>query len=122
MHRPAAMQQTPLTAVTLPRSVLADGKTLAAGTYDVRITKDVVSPAPGESEGAERWVVFMADGVVAGREIATTVADSDIGNVADGPRPGPNSSRVDVLKGDEFLRVWINRDGMNYLIHLPLAR
>ena len=26
-----------------------------------------------------------------------------------------------MLKGDEYLRVWINRGGVNYLIHLPPA-
>jgi hypothetical protein len=24
-----------------------------------------------------------------------------------------------MLKGDDYLRVWINRRGVNYLIHLP---
>jgi hypothetical protein len=26
-----------------------------------------------------------------------------------------------MLKGDEYLRVWINRGGVNYLIHMPPA-
>jgi len=26
------------------------------------------------------------------------------------------------LKGDEYLRVWINRGGVNYLVHLPVAK
>jgi hypothetical protein len=34
---------------------------------------------------------------------------------------GRRGSRVEMLKGGEFLRVWIARDGNNYLIHLPPA-
>jgi hypothetical protein len=29
---------------------------------------------------------------------------------------------VDVLKGDEYVRVWINRGSEHYIIHLPPAR
>jgi hypothetical protein len=28
---------------------------------------------------------------------------------------------VETLKGDDYLRVWINHSGNNYLIHLPPA-
>ena len=27
--------------------------------------------------------------------------------------------RVEMLKGNDYLRVWINRGGTNYIIHLP---
>jgi hypothetical protein len=44
-------------------------------------------------------------------------------------QPGPSGatqaragSRVEMLKGDEYLRVWINRGGVNYLIHMPPAK
>jgi hypothetical protein len=30
-------------------------------------------------------------------------------------------ARVETLKGDDYVRVWINRRGVNYLIHLPPA-
>ena len=116
----ALMQPPALATVTLPQSVLADGKILFAGSYDVRITNAVVTPARGETEGAERWIEFVADGVVVGREIATIVPDIEIANVAEGLPPKANTARVEMLKGGEFLRVWINRDGLNYLIHLPL--
>jgi hypothetical protein len=117
-----AMQQASLATIKLPQAVLADGKPLAAGTYDVVVTSEIVAPAPGETEGAERWVAFVTNGATAGREVATIVADAEIANVAEGPRPGPNTARVDVLKGGEFVRVWINRHGLNYLIHLSIAR
>ena len=41
-----------------------------------------------------------------------------------GPDAPPSSragSRVEMLKGNEYLRVWINRAGVNYLIHMPPA-
>ena len=36
--------------------------------------------------------------------------------------PPPGTARVQILKGHEYLRIWINRGGVQYLIHLPLAR
>ena len=30
-----------------------------------------------------------------------------------------NSSSVEMLKGGDFLRVWINKGGTNYLINMP---
>jgi len=29
---------------------------------------------------------------------------------------------VDMLKGNDYVRVWINHSGMNYLVHLPPAK
>jgi hypothetical protein len=116
----ALVQQPCLATVTLPWSVLADGKILFAGSYDVRITNAIVPRALGETEVAERWIEFVADGVVVGRDIATIVPDIEIANVAEGLPPKANTSRVELLTGGELLRVWINRDGLNYLIHLPL--
>jgi hypothetical protein len=94
--------------VRLPQAVLADGRPLAAGTYQVRRTSDQPTTAAGESRGAERWVEFVKDGKVAGREVATVVSAADIGPIAKGPQPTANASRVDVLKGGDYVRVWIN--------------
>jgi hypothetical protein len=33
-----------------------------------------------------------------------------------------NSARVELLKGEDYLRVWINRAGNHYLVHLPVAK
>ena len=64
---------------------------------------------------------FVQGGQVKGREVVTVVPDSDIAQVADGPRPRAGASRVEMLKGNDYLRVWINKGGTNYLIHLPPA-
>jgi hypothetical protein len=36
------------------------------------------------------------------------------------PRLPRNEVRVDHLKGGEYIRVWLNRQGVNYLIHMPM--
>jgi hypothetical protein len=33
--------------------------------------------------------------------------------------PAPNASKVQVLRGNEYVRVWFNKGGNYYLIHLP---
>ena len=43
---------------------------------------------------------------------------ADIGKVAKGKGPAPGATRVEKLRGDDYVRVWINRGGNHYLIHL----
>lgn len=109
-------------SVRLTQSVMADGRPLPAGTYQVRLTADQPVPTAGESPGAERWIEFVRSGTVAGREVATVVSANDIEQIAKGPRPKTNTSRVDVLKGGDYVRIWINRGGTHYIIHMPPAR
>jgi hypothetical protein len=111
-----------LGTITLTRKVLADGQPLAAGTYLVRLTDDEPKAVVGESAGSERWVEFVQGGKVKGREVASVVSDADIGQIAEGrDKPAKGGHRVSLLKGNDFVRVWINRAGYNYLIHLPPA-
>ena len=111
-----------LGTVRVPSSVKADGKPLSAGTYQVRLTAQAASPdAKGQTTGLERWVEFVQGGQVKGREIATIIPQSQIDKVQKDAAPSPNGSRVDLLKGGDFYRVWINRGGNHYLIHLPAA-
>jgi hypothetical protein len=108
-----------LGTVRVPRKVLADGKPLAAGTYRVRLTAiEATSPAPGATPSYERYVEFLQGKVVKGREVASIIADADIAKVAKGRKPGAGGTRVELLRDKEFLRVWINRGGNHYLIHL----
>ena len=105
--------------VSLPRTVMADGQTLGAGSYDVRLT---ARPAAPETAGAltvlERWVEFVQGGEVRGQEVVTIVPASEIGDVAKSAAPGSGSARVEMLRENEYLRVWINQGGTHYLIHL----
>ncbi len=113
---------TSLGTVTLNKKVMADGKPLAAGTYQVRLTSDEPKPAVGETPNAEKYVEFVRGGKVAGRELATIVSASDIGKIAKGPRPkGNNGARVDTLKGGDYVRVWLVKGGTNYIINMPPA-
>jgi hypothetical protein len=109
-----------LASVTLTRKVLADGQPLAAGTYQVRLSSDQVKPVVGESPEGERYVEFVRAGKVAGREVATVIPSNDMSTMKFG-RPAVNSSKVEMLKGGDYLRVWINSGGNNYLIHFSTA-
>ena len=111
---------TVIGSVTLTRRVLADGQPLAPGTYQVRLSTEQPKPVVGQSPEGERYVEFVRAGRVAGREIATVIPNSDRSTMKFG-RPPVNGSKVETLKGDEYLRVWINKGSNNYLIHLPPA-
>lgn len=119
---PAA--ETSLGSVRIPRAVMANGQPLPAGTYQVRLTAEAPQPVvPGIS--MERWAEFVQGGKVVGREVVSIVPASEMKDLQAGPeggRAGSGSSRVEMLKGDEFLRVWINRGGVNYLIHMPPSK
>jgi hypothetical protein len=108
--------------VRLPQAVLANGQPLAAGTYEIRITTDRPTPAVGQSPTGECWVEFVKGGAVAGRELASVVSGDDIGAIVKGPEPKPNAVRVDLLKGGEYLRVWMNGAGTHYIVNLSVQR
>jgi hypothetical protein len=112
---------TSLGTITLSKKVMADGQPLAAGTYQVRLTTDSPKPGLGQSPDAERYVEFLKAGKVAGREVATIVPSADIDAVAKGKKPAAGSSKVELLKGNDYVRVWINRGGTHYIINMPPA-
>jgi hypothetical protein len=111
-----------LGSVHLAKGVKADGKTLSAGTYQVRLTAQQATPdAKGETPALERWVEFLQKGQVKGREVVSIVPQSEIDKVQKDTPPHANSSKVEMLKGGDYVRVWINKGGNHYLIHLPPA-
>jgi len=110
-----------LGSVTINKKVLLDGKPLAPGTYQVRLTSESPKPAIGESPDAEKYVEFVRGGKVVGREVATVVSNADMGKMAKGPHPKGSGVRVDTLKGGDYVRVWIAKGGQNYLINLPAS-
>jgi len=110
-----------LGTVHLPKAVKADNKPLAAGTYQVRLTADQAKPeATGTTEKLERWVEFVKGGKVAGREVVTIVPQNEAKLVQKDSPPASGGSKVQMLKGGDYLRVWINKGGNYYLIHLPV--
>jgi hypothetical protein len=114
-----------LGTVTLPRTVMADGKTLARGRYTVRLTAQAAQPTvPGQLPDLNRWVEFVQGGQVRGREVVSIVPAAEVGDTQQGPdmsagSVSSNATRVQMLKGGEYLRVWISRGGHHYLLHLP---
>ena len=111
-----------LGTVRLDKGVKADGKPLSAGTYQVRLTAQPASPdAKGQTTGLERWVEFVQGGQVKGREVVSIVPQTSIDKVQKDTPPKANAAKVELLKGGDYYRVWINRGGNHYLIHLPVA-
>jgi hypothetical protein len=112
--------QMTLGTVHIPKAVKADGKSLAAGTYQVRLTPQSATPdAKGQASSLERWVEFVKGGKVAGREIVTIVPQSEIDKVQKDTPPHANASKVETLKGGDYVRLWINKGGNHYLVHFP---
>jgi hypothetical protein len=112
--------QIALGSVHIPKGVKADGKALASGTYQVRLTPQAASPdAKGASPSLERWVEFVKGGKVAGREVVTIIPQSEIDKVQKDTPPHANSSKVETLKGGDYVRLWINKGGNHYLVHFP---
>jgi hypothetical protein len=111
-----------LGTVRLPKSVTADGKPLPAGTYQVKLTSQEAGPAAvGITEKLERWVEFVQGGQVKGREVASIVPAAESKVVAKDAPPAANGVKVQALKGDDYVRVWINKAGNQYLVHLPVT-
>lgn len=113
-----------LGTVTIPRTVTADGKTLARGRYTVRLTAQSAQPTvAGQLPDLNRWVEFVQGGTVKGREVVSIVPADEVGQTMPGPdmpgHVGRTGSKVEMLKGGDYLRVWIARQGVHYLIHLP---
>jgi hypothetical protein len=108
-----------LASVRLPKGVKADGKDLPAGTYQVRLTADEAKPdAKGSSEVLERWVEFVQRGQVKGREVVSIVPAGETKLVQKDTPPPSGGSKIETLKGGDYMRLWINKGGNYYLVHL----
>ena len=116
-----------LGSVTIPRAVTADGKPLPGGRYTLRLTAQAAQPTvAGQLPDLNRWVEFVQGGQVKGREIVSIVPADEVGTTQPGPGPcrakcAAHGVKVEMLKGGEYLRVWIARGGTHYLMHLPPA-
>jgi hypothetical protein len=108
-----------LGTIRLPKGAKADGKELAPGSYQVRLTPDEAKPdATGASPTLERWVEFLQKGQVKGREVVSIVPATEAKLVQKDTPPPAGGSKVETLKGGDYLRVWINKGGNYYLVHL----
>ena len=111
-----------LGSVRLPRAVVANGQNLAAGTYTLRLSGDSVTPVVGQGPEAAKWVEFVQEGAVKGKELASVVAPADVKAVAKITPPVPGTAKVQPLRGGDYLRVWFNRAGTQYLLHFAVSQ
>jgi hypothetical protein len=119
----AAQATSPsLGRVRVARDVIANGQRLPAGSYTVRLTGDKGKPVVGQTTEASQWVEFVQGDQVKGRELATVLTAADAKAVAKGgARPAAGGASAVLLKGGDYIRVWINRAGTHYLLHLSVA-
>jgi hypothetical protein len=108
-----------LGTVRLAQEVIADGKRLPKGTYQLRLASSKPESVVGQTPGLERWVEFVQQGKVVGREVASIVPPGETATVQKDTPPRPGTSKVETLKGDDYVRIWFNKNGYFYLIHLP---
>ena len=119
---PATDTAMPLGTVHLPKGLKADGKDLPAGTYQVRLTAEEAKPdAKGSSEVLERWVEFVQGGKVKGREVVSIVPAPETKLVQKDTPPPSGGSKIETLKGGDYMRLWINKGGSYYLVHFAKA-
>jgi hypothetical protein len=121
VHAAPRVADPALGSVRLSRATTADGQPLAAGTYSVRVSDTAVTPVAGQSPDGAVWLEFVQAGTVKGRELATVLVGPAVKQVAKEAPPVSGSSRVEMLAGGQYLRVWINHGGTNYLVHLAVA-
>src|SRR5262245_57740762 len=88
-----AQGSTSLGTVHLAKKVMADGKPLAPGTYQVRLTNDTPKPGVGQAPDAEKYVEFLRGGKVVAREVATVIAKDEIDKIAKGKLPAPGTAK-----------------------------
>ncbi len=119
----AAQKPASLGSVKISRNVEADGKPLKAGTYMLRVSDEMPTPVVGQSADEARWVEFLQGGTVKGREMATVLSKDALKTMTkeDGATV-PGTAKVELLKGEDYIRVWVNHAGKQYLIHLAIAK
>jgi hypothetical protein len=109
-----------LATIRIPTAVVAAGTPLRPGMYEIRLTPERPTPLAGQSPDAQQWVEFVAEGKVIAREIAEVLQDDDLPTLGASSQPVRSGTRVELLKGGEFLRVSVKRDRARYLIYLPV--
>jgi hypothetical protein len=120
----APAQKGPVTLGTanIPKAVMANGQPLPAGTYTVRLAAEGADkPAVGQTADLSRWCEFVQGGQVKGKELCTVLSASEVGAVVKDTPPASGSVKVQMLKGNDYLRVWANRGGTHYLVHLAVS-
>ena len=111
-----------LGSVRVSQKVMANGQPLAAGTYTLRLLPDQVAPVVGQTPAESQWVEFVSGGKVVGKEVATILSGPEARKVTKGSGPAAGASKTQLLKGNDYVRIWVNQGGKHYLVHLAVAR
>jgi len=117
---PVSAQGQSLGTVRVTRKVVADGQALAAGTYTLRLVAEAAKPVVGQTTEESRWVEFVQGGQVKGREVATVLTTANAKKLLDTAPPAAGESKSELLKGNDYLRVWLNKGGTQYVVHLAV--
>ena len=117
----SASAQALAQSVRIPSGVRANGQSLPAGVYTLRVSNDPVAPVVGQGPESARWVEFVQGGQVRGKELASVVAPADVKAVAKRTPPAEGRGIVHVLRGADYIRVWVNSSGSQYLVHLSAS-
>ena len=111
-----------LGSVRVIQKVMANGQPLAAGTYTLRLLPDQVNPVVGQTPAESQWVEFVSGGKVVGKEVATILSGPEAKKVTKGSGPAAGESKTQLLKGNDYIRIWVNQGGKHYLVHLAVAK
>jgi hypothetical protein len=114
----AQAQTASLGSVRIPTQVMANGQPLPAGSYTLRVSSDTVAAVVGQGPDAAKWVEFLQAGQVKGKELASVVQPADVKAVAKRTPPTEGRAMVQALRGADYIRVWVNHGGTQYLVHL----
>jgi len=104
--------------VTISKQVMADGKTLSPGTYEIYVTDERPNTGAGTTD-AQRVVEFAQNGQVVAKTIAEVFPRGAERAVGTSGTTGGMRARAETLKGGEFVRVSFTDADGRYLIHLP---
>src|SRR5688572_1714423 len=94
-----------LATVRIRTAVMVNGARLPAGTYDLRLTEERPALLSGQPQDSQRWVEFVTSGKVVAREVAEVLRDEDLPEVGASSVAARTGTRVEMLKGGEFLRI-----------------
>jgi hypothetical protein len=120
-HQVAGRAHPAVATVRLAQPVMASGKPLAAGTYELVVTDERPSSPSGEPNESQRFVEFVANGNVVAREIAEVFPASER-PVGTSSASGAARAVVQRLRTDNFLRVAVNTSSARYLVHMPISQ
>ena len=64
---------------------------------------------------------FVQGGQVKGREVVSIVPAPETKLVQKDTPPPSGGSKIETLKGGDYMRLWINKGGSYYLVHFAKA-